>query len=376
MQSMSNTMDAVTTAAGKLRDLASQQFQVLYICVYIVVKMLLFLRIISFLFCLSFMLLLHCDKLSSKDDGLPPAPNDMISSMLRYSLAMSANYRGRNANPSSVHCSIDDNRSDNGEVDLSRGDGKSEEERRNDDHGRGGYREGPSWGAHTPALTPALETISERFEDDVEMGRSPCVSESDRSQVLQAFFHGPEQMQGQMQQQQEEEEEEEVELLHRQLEYREQQQLRQAIQEELGKTEDRATLMSDVTAGTLRSERTQARSILNLRLCDIGNMGLESDRSQESQSFSYEQEQMRVQLQQQQDLQQEQREQQQQEEELLHRQQEYREQQDFRLALQAELARTEDRTSLMSDVTPGTLRTERNQARSILNLRLCDTQYM
>ena len=197
---------------------------------------------------------------------------------------MSANRRvGRVAGLSSVHCSID-SWSDNvtrgskgdgdGEGDEVRdGDEKSGEERLSDGHILG-YRGGPSWGtAATPALTPVLETIAERnnHDEDVEMGLSG-VSESDRSQELQAFFRQQEQLQEQLQQQQLQRQQ--------QQEYREQQQLQRAIQEELGRAEDRTTLVSDVTAGThhsmmsevtagtLRSERHQARSFLNLRLCD------------------------------------------------------------------------------------------------------------
>ena len=176
IQSMSNTMDAVTTAAGKLHDLASQQFQ---------------------------------------EDGLPPAPNDMLSTIQRFSLAML--YRGRHANPSSVHCSIDDNRSDHGEVDLSKGkiegDEKRDEERGSD--GRGGYREGPSWGAHTPALVPALETIIERNDDDLESHISGGVSESAHDEstdgswhLRSVFVHAREQFQDQLQQQQQQHEQE------------------------------------------------------------------------------------------------------------------------------------------------------------------------
>ena len=225
---MSNTMDAVSTAAGTLRDLATHNLQ---------------------------------------DDGLPPVSNDLISTIQRYSLTMSTNRRiGRVAGLSSVHCSIDDSWSDN-LTRGSRGDGNVDDERGGDekdkegDNTNGGYREGPSWGAHTPAL--ALETIAERNDDDVEMGLS-CVSESNRSQELQAFFHGQELSQGQLQQQQEQEQWEQQQ----QQEQWEQRQLQQAIQEELARAEDRTTLMSDLTAGTLRSERHQARSFLNLRLCD------------------------------------------------------------------------------------------------------------
>ena len=231
MQTMSNTMNAVSTAAGTLHDLATQQFQ---------------------------------------DDGLPPVSNDMISTIQQYSLAFSTNRRvGRGAGPSSIHCSIDSwsenvtrgSKGDGKEDNQREGEGKSGEERRNADYSEG-YREGPSWGAHTPALTPTppLDTIVERNDDDdIEMGRSH-VSESDRSQELQTFFHEHEMLQDQLQEHQEQRDQEQQQLV--------QQELQQAIREELARGEDRTTLMSEITVGTLRSERHQARGFLNLRLCD------------------------------------------------------------------------------------------------------------
>ena len=220
-------MHAVTTAAGKLHDLATHQLN---------------------------------------EDGLPAAPNDMISTMQRYSLATL--YRGRErANPSSIHCSIDDNRSDQGDdqMDYSKGDGKSDEERRMDGSGRGGYREGPSWGNHVPvsALTPALETIVERNDDDVEMGRSVMPEAvhdpGGTSQLRSVFAQAREQLlqQQQQQQQQQQEQERQQQIL-----------LRQVIREEMDRSEDKTSLMSELTAGTIRSERHQAQSILNIRLCD------------------------------------------------------------------------------------------------------------
>ena len=262
MQSMSNTMDAVSMAVGKLHDLATQQYQVFCNCMPLFCSCLLSYSFFCWCVCV-----LLCCILSTKDDGLPPAPNNIMSSIQRYSLAITSNYRDRHANPSSVHCSIDDNRSDHGEVDLSRGDGKTEE---ND--GRGGYREGPSWGTHTPALVPALETIVERNDDDIESRLSGGISESahyestDGSWHLRSVFvHAREQFQDQLQQQQQQQEQQRLQWLYEQ---QEEQQLQQAIQEELARAEGRSTHMSDVTAGTLRSERHQARSILNLRLCD------------------------------------------------------------------------------------------------------------
>lgn len=235
MQTMSNTMNAVSTAAGTLHNLATQAvFQ---------------------------------------DDGLPPVSNDMISTIQQYSLAFAKNRReGRGAGLSSVHCSIDSwsehvtrGSKVDGNVNNEReGDGKCGEERQNADHSEG-YREGPSWGAYTPAVTSVLDTIVERNDDDIEMDRSQ-ISESDRSfesSQQQAFFHEQELLQEQLQQKQEQWEQEQ-----KQKQLVQQQQLQQAIQEELARGEDRTTLMSEITAGTLRSERHQARGFLNLRLCD------------------------------------------------------------------------------------------------------------
>jgi len=236
-------MHAVTTAAGKLHDLATQQLN---------------------------------------EDDLPAAPNEMISTMQRYSLATL--YRGRErANPSSIHCSIDDDgRSDQGDhqnviMDYSRGDGKSDEERRNNlSSGHMGYREGPSWGTHlpAPALTvSALETIVERNDDDVEMGRSvmpeALYDHGGSSQLRSVFAHAREQLLQQQQQQLQQQQQQQLQLQQQEeQECQHQILLRQMIQEEIDRSEDKTSLMSEITAGTFRSERHQAQSILNFRLCD------------------------------------------------------------------------------------------------------------
>ena len=207
--------------------------------------------------------------------------NPMGAVIQRYSLATL--HRGRHANPSSVHISIDDNKSDNGAVDMSRDDGKTGEdencdgERRMDNHGEN--REGHSLGVHTPAVTlaPALETIAECHNDDkddndIEKGH-PGVSSNHTepapvhhitvdgaNQLRSIFAQAREQYFIQQQQQQE--------LERLQIQRQQQQELRQAIQDELARAEDKTSFVSDVTAGTLRSERQQAKSFLNLRMCD------------------------------------------------------------------------------------------------------------
>jgi hypothetical protein len=142
--------------------------------------------------------------------------------------------------------------------DKTGGDEKSDEERWIDGRGSGGgrYRDIHSRAACTLSHTSALETIIERNDEDVEMGQS-YVSKSAHAREQSKQFPSHLQL------------EREQERMQRQQEH---QQLQHAIQEELNRAEDKTSLMSDVTAGTLRSERHLSRSFQNIGLYDTKYM--------------------------------------------------------------------------------------------------------